>query len=161
MEKRNMRVKTSRLDVIRQIIAGQRIACQEELLEELAKEGYKLTQGTLSRDLKMLKVAKAASAVGKSYYVLPNNTMYKRVRDNASASEAPRSDGFVSLRFTGNLAVVKTHPGYASRMAYDIDQADLDSVIGTIAGDDTIMIALEEGVSKEAVRLELGRVIKM
>ncbi len=159
MEKRNMRVKSSRLDVIKQIISERRITCQEELLEALAKEGYKLTQGTLSRDLKLLKVAKAASVVGKSYYVLPNNTMYRRVRETASVSDTQRADGFVSLRFTGNLAVVKTHPGYASRMAYDIDRAELEHVIGTIAGDDTIMIAIEEGVSHEAVRLELGRVI--
>ncbi len=161
MEKRNIIAKRSRLDVIRQIISDQRVACQEELLDLLADSGYKVTQGTLSRDLKILKVAKVASSAGKSYYILPDNPMYKRVRDNAVVVEAAHKDGFVSLRFTGNLAVLKTLPGYASRMAYDIDQANFDFVVGTIAGDDTIMIALEEKVRKEAVRKELGKVIKM
>lgn len=155
-----MGVKNTRLDAIREIISGQKITCQEELLDALSEKGYKLTQGTLSRDLKQMKVAKAASVVGKSYYVLPSNTMYKRVKDN-NFVEPRHADGFVSLRFSGNIAVLKTMPGYASRMAYDIDNANLEHVLGTIAGDDTIMIVLEEGAPKEVVRLELERVIKI
>ena len=155
-----MGVKNTRLDAIREIISGQKITCQEELLDALSEKGYKLTQGTLSRDLKQMKVAKAASVVGKSYYVLPSNTMYKRVKDN-NFVEPRHADGFVSLRFSGNIAVLKTMPGYASRMAYDIDNANLEHVLGTIAGDDTIMIVLEEGTPKEVVRLELERAIKI
>lgn len=155
-----MGVKNTRLDAIREIISGQKITCQEELLDALSEKGYKLTQGTLSRDLKQMKVAKAASVVGKSYYVLPSNTMYKRVKDN-NFVEPRHADGFVSLRFSGNIAVLKTMPGYASRMAYDIDNANLEHVLGTIAGDDTIMIVLEEGAPKEVVRLELERTIKI
>lgn len=153
-----MGVKNSRLDAIKDIISEQKVSCQEELLDELARKGFKLTQATLSRDLKQLKVAKANSVVGKPYYVLPNNTMYRRVKEH-HAVEPHHSDGFVSLRFSGNIAVIKTQPGYASRMAYNIDNADLDHVLGTIAGDDTIMVVIEEGVSKELVRLELGRVL--
>lgn len=155
-----MGVKNTRLDAIREIISGQKITCQEELLDALSEKGYKLTQGTLSRDLKQMKVAKAASVVGKSYYVLPSNTMYKRVKDN-NFVEPRHADGFVSLRFSDNIAVLKTMPGYASRMAYDIDNANLEHVLGTIAGDDTIMIVLEEGAPKEVVRLELERAIKI
>jgi transcriptional regulator of arginine metabolism len=155
-----MGIRNSRLDVIKEIISSQKITCQEELLDALAQKGYKLTQATLSRDLKQMKVAKATSVVGKSYYVLPNNTMYRRVKDT-QVTEARHSDGFVSLRFSGNLAVMKTNPGYASRMAYDIDNANLEHVLGTVAGDDTIMIVFEEGVSKEVVRLELAQVIRM
>ena len=155
-----MGIRNSRLDVIKEIISSQKITCQEELLDALAQKGYKLTQATLSRDLKQMKVAKATSVVGKSYYVLPNNTMYRRVKD-MQVTEARHSDGFVSLRFSGNLAVMKTNPGYASRMAYDIDNANLEHVLGTVAGDDTIMIVFEEGVSKEVVRLELAQVIRM
>lgn len=154
-----MGVKNSRLDAIRDIISEQKVSCQEELIDALSHKGFKLTQATLSRDLKQLKVAKAASVVGKSYYVLPNNTMYKRIKETHHAVEVKHHDGFVSLRFSGNIAVIKTQPGYASRMAYDIDNAELDYVLGTIAGDDTIMVVIEEGVSKEAVRLELARVI--
>ena len=69
-----MRTKSSRLDSIKIIISTKEIGSQEELLRELEIEGYTLTQATLSRDLKQLKVAKAASPGGKYIYVLPNNT---------------------------------------------------------------------------------------
>ena len=75
-----MKSKNSRLDAIKIIISCKEIGSQEELLQELAKEGFRLTQATLSRDLKQLKVAKAASMNGNYVYVLPNNTMYKRDR---------------------------------------------------------------------------------
>ena len=74
-----MKSKNSRLDAIKIIISCKEIGSQEELLQELAKEGFRLTQATLSRDLKQLKVAKAASMNGNYVYVLPNNTMYKRM----------------------------------------------------------------------------------
>ena len=83
----HMGTKSSRLEVIRLIISSQEIANQDELVKELAKEGYNITQATLSRDLKQLKVAKAASITGKSFYVLPNNTMYKRIREHMPIQE--------------------------------------------------------------------------
>ena len=91
-----MKKKESRLDTIKMIISSKEISCQEELLRELINEGFELTQATLSRDLKQLKVAKAASMSGKYVYVLPNNIMYKRSTDQ-SASEMLVSNGFESL----------------------------------------------------------------
>ena len=67
--------KSKRLDSIKMIISSKEIGSQEELLRELAKEGYELTQATLSRDLKQMKVAKAATTNGNYVYVLPNDTM--------------------------------------------------------------------------------------
>ena len=156
-----MKSKNNRLDAIKIIISSKEIGSQDELLQELTREGFCLTQATLSRDLKQLKVAKATSVVGKSYYVLPDNTMYKRVKDVSFTQEERHPDGFVSMRFSGNIAVIKTQPGYANRMAYNIDNSDLEHVLGTIAGDDTIMAVIEEGVSKEVVRLELSRAIRI
>ena len=72
-----MKVKTSRLETLKMLISSMELSTQEEVIRELKKEGYKLTQATLSRDLKQLKVAKAASMNGKYVYVLPNETMYK------------------------------------------------------------------------------------
>lgn len=74
-----MKNKNNRLDSIKMIISSREIRSQEELLQQLCKEGYQLTQATLSRDLKQLKVAKAASISGNYVYVLPNNTLYKRI----------------------------------------------------------------------------------
>ena len=134
-----MSTKTERLDTIKIIISSQEISSQEELLQALAREGFELTQATLSRDLKQLQVAKAANAAGKYVYVLPNDIMYKRSRVY-DASEMLVNNGFVSLHFSGNIAVIRTRPGYASSMAYDIDNRECEAILGTIAGDDTIML---------------------
>ena len=88
-----MKSKNSRLDAIKIIISSKEVGSQEELLQELAKEGFRLTQATLSRDLKQLKVAKAASMNGNYVYVLPNNTMYKRMTEQHSASEMLMHNG--------------------------------------------------------------------
>lgn len=105
-----MKSKNSRLDAIKIIISSKEVGSQEELLQELAKEGFRLTQATLSRDLKQLKVAKAASMNGNYVYVLPNNTMYKRMTEQHSASEMLMHNGFISIEFSANLAVIKTRP---------------------------------------------------
>ena len=110
-----MKKKANRLDAIKMIISSKEVGSQEELLQELNREGFELTQATLSRDLKQLKVAKAASMNGKYVYVLPNNIMYKRSTDQ-SAGEMLRNNGFISLQFSGNIAVIRTRPGYASSM---------------------------------------------
>ncbi len=148
--------RISRLDIIKRIISSKEIGSQDELLTALKKEGYNTTQATLSRDLKFMKVAKASSPFGKSVYILPENTRYKRVRDGASSGMAEFSEGFVSINFSANIAVVKTKPGYASRMAYNIDNADIEEVIGTIAGDDTVMLILAENVTREDAKMALS-----
>lgn len=154
-----MRKKATRLDAIKLIISNKEISSQEDLLNELLKEGFQLTQATLSRDLKQLKVAKAATMNGKYIYVLPNDIMYKRISSEQTATEMMRSSGFISLQFSGNIAVIRTRPGYASSIAYDIDSREYNEIIGTIAGDDTIMLVLREGVSKSTIRTMLSFII--
>ena len=141
------------------LISSQELSSQEEVLQALEKEGFKLTQATLSRDLKQLKVAKAASMNGKYVYVLPNDTMYKRVTPPRAAREMLLTSGFISLNFSGNMGVIKTRPGYASSIAYNIDNSDIPEIIGTIAGDDTIFIVIRQGVLEEDVIRALEMVI--
>jgi transcriptional regulator of arginine metabolism len=150
-----MDTKGSRLEVIRLILSSQEISSQEDLLKRLQQEGFLLSQATLSRDLKQLKVAKAASMNGRSIYILPNNAMYRRVREHRPIQEMLLSSGVQAIHFSGNLCVIKTRPGYASSVAYDIDNANIPEVIGTVAGDDTIMIVLEENYSRELMRMKL------
>lgn len=154
-----MKNKNTRLDTIKILISTKEIGSQDELLRELEDEGYALTQATLSRDLKQLKVAKAASTSGKYIYVLPNNSLYKRTTEPKMEARMPVSNGFVSLRFSGNIGVIRTRPGYASSIAYDIDNGEVSEVLGTIAGDDTIMIILREGVTRTEVVHALQRII--
>ena len=146
-----MKTKDRRLEAIKMIISGKEVGSQEEVLNELRKEGFTLTQATLSRDLKQLKVAKAASMNGKYVYVLPNETMYRRSHKPLSAGEMFSNPGFLSINFSGNLGVIKTRPGYASSIAYNIDNSNVPEILGTIAGDDTIIIVLREGVDHNAL----------
>ena len=146
-----MKTKDRRLEAIKMIISGKEVGSQEEVLNELRKEGFTLTQATLSRDLKQLKVAKAASMNGKYVYVLPNETMYRRSHKPLSAGEMLSYPGFLSINFSGNLGVIKTRPGYASSIAYNIDNSNVPEILGTIAGDDTIIIVLHEGVDHNAL----------
>lgn len=146
-----MKVKSCRMETLKMLISSMELGSQDEVLKALAKEGYKLTQATLSRDLKQLKVAKAATMNGKYVYVLPNDTMYKRISSHRSASEMLQISGFRSIQFSGNIAVLKTRPGYASSIAYNIDNTDIPEIIGTIAGDDTVLIVIKQGVPDSVV----------
>ena len=138
-----MKAKTVRMKTLKMLISSKELSSQEEVLKALAKEGFTITQATLSRDLKQLKVAKAASMNGKYVYVLPNETMYKRVSSPQRATDMANSNGFLSLTFSGQLAVMKTRPGYAS----------------AVAGDDTLFIAIEEGFDREKIVEGLSQII--
>ena len=118
-----------------------------------------MTQATLSRDLKQLKVAKAATMRGNYIYVLPNDTMYKRVSTPHTIREMMQVPGFLSINFSGNMGVIKTRPGYASSIAYNIDNSQIDEILGTIAGDDTIFIVIKQGVTKNEVTEALRDVV--
>lgn len=155
-----MKMKDRRLETIKMIISSQELGSQEEVLQELKKAGFTLTQATLSRDFKQLKIAKAASMNGQYVYVLPNETMYKRVRKPMSAMEMMQTPGFRSVDFSGNIAVIKTRPGYASSIAYNIDNSDVKEILGTIAGDDTILIVLREGTDREDVLRGLSGIVE-
>lgn len=154
-----MKVKSNRMELLKMLISSKEMSSQEELLKALATEGYNITQATLSRDLKQLKVAKAATMSGKYVYVLPNETMYRRVSKAASMKEMLQSTGFRSINFSGNMGVIKTRPGYASSIAYNIDNSDIPQILGTIAGDDTIFIVKGVGVSNDEIIEELRQVL--
>ena len=154
-----MKVKKSRLETLRMIISSRELGNQEELLAALQQEGFKLTQATLSRDLKQLKVAKAATMNGNYVYVLPNATMYKRVSSPAQIKEMMQVPGFLSIQFSGHMAVIRTKPGYASSIAYNIDNSEIPYILGTIAGDDTIFMVIQENIDEHDVVTALKKVV--
>ena len=112
-----MKNKKDRIAVIRDIIQSQSISSQDELLTQLLEKGFKVTQATLSRDLKQMQIAKIATREGGYMYVMP---------DVAA-------------------------PGYASSIAYDIDMCALPEVMGTLAGDDTILVIPRSGFTTHQV----------
>lgn len=154
-----MKLKSDRIEALKMLISSKELGSQDEVLTALAEEGFRVTQATLSRDLKQLKVAKAASMNGKYVYVLPNETMYKRVPSPRMATEMMRTPGYLSIHFSGNMGVIRTRPGYASSIAYNIDNANIEDILGTIAGDDTIFIVVKEGVTRESLLRELSIVV--
>ena len=154
-----MKVKNNRLEALRMIISSQQLGSQEELLAALQREGCKLTQATLSRDLKQLKVAKAASMSGNYVYVLPNETMYKRVSTPLQIKEMMQVSGFISIQFSGNMGVIRTRPGYASSIAWNIDNSDIPQILGTIAGDDTIFIVIKQNSTEREVIEALNKAV--
>lgn len=156
-----MKTKNSRLETLRMIISSRELGSQEELLNALQKEGFSLTQATLSRDLKQLKVAKAATLRGNYVYVLPNDTMYKRVNTPGNIREMMTASGFLSINFSGNMGVIKTRPGYASAIAWNIDSSDIPQILGSIAGDDTIFVVIREGVSHNEVVEAINRMMNI
>ena len=154
-----MKEKNSRLEALKLLISSQEIGCQEDLLKALSVEGFHITQATLSRDLKQLKVAKAASINGKYTYVLPNETMYKRIPTPRTAREMMKVSGFLNISYSGNLGVMKTRPGYASSVAYNIDNGGIEEILGTISGNDTIFIAFKEPYDQEEMTRRMQNVI--
>lgn len=154
-----MKNKLNRLNAIRIIIANERIGSQDELLKRLFEQGFDLTQATLSRDLKQLKVAKTAASDGSYIYILPSNPLYKRITKGKQTYEQQVRSGFVSINFSANIAVIKTRPGYAGGIAYDIDEHELPSVLATVAGDDTILLVMKEGCSHHEVRHQLESIM--
>jgi transcriptional regulator of arginine metabolism len=150
--------KSDRHQSIRIIITENRIGSQEQLLELLRERGYNLTQATLSRDLKLMQVAKIADGAEGYLYVMPgmvNNTQATRESERINFL----ADGFKGIQFSGNLSVIRTLPGYASSIAAVIDNANPWEIIGTIAGDDTILVICKEGVSRGEIITSLKRIM--
>ncbi|HHJ10789.1 MAG TPA: hypothetical protein ENK25_07835 [Bacteroidetes bacterium] len=143
-----MNDRNTRLYLIRQMIRNHEIFTQEQLLEMLEERGYHVTQATLSRDLKFLRAGKIPFSNGRYKYVLDETA-----RLDPEADYHPSSgQGFVSLEFAQQMALIRTLPGYANMLAISIDRARRYELAGTIAGDDTILIVPRDGVSREAVR---------
>lgn len=144
-----MNQKTQRLSVIRKIIRSEYISSQEELIARLLESGMKVTQSTLSRDLKFMHVAKVPHKEKGYIYVLPNTS------HGDLASSANISDNIIDIAFSGNLCVITTKPGYASAISVPIDSRGISDLLGTIAGDNTILLILRENFDKEELMEQL------
>ncbi len=142
-----MKNKTQRLLAIRKIVSSGEISNQEEILDFLIEEGFQLTQATLSRDLKFLGVGKKPDREKGYVYVLPDDNNDEKIQYD---KKIPLM-GFKKIVFSHNLAVIKTLPGYASSLASMIDSIIQYEIIGTIAGDDTVLLIPSEGATHQDV----------
>ena len=150
-----MNQKTQRFATIRKIIRSEMISSQEELITRLRECGVEITQSTLSRDLKIMNVAKVPHKSRGYIYVLPNAAHHEvNVSSNIS-------DNITSLTFSGNLGVLKTKSGYASAISVPIDNLDCPAILGTIAGDNTILLILREDARRSQVIEAMQKIFPM
>ncbi len=129
----------SRREKILQIIAEQPVQTQQQLAELLVKEGFEVTQATVSRDIKELKLVKIPRAGGKSCYSVPP-VPETRMSDRFSRI---LSQTVQSIKSSGNLIVVNTLSGCANAAAEAIDSAKFQDILGSIAGDNTIFLVVD------------------
>lgn len=138
--------KRDRQDAILEIIRNSRVTSQLDLRDLLSAQGIEVTQATLSRDLRDLRIVKVPRAEGGGHYTLPDEW------EHAPPLETLLPTLFLSAEGTGNLLVVRTLTGGAQAVALGIDWEEWPEVLGTIAGDDTILLILREPGEMEEVR---------
>ena len=148
-------MKTTRQSKIIELIKKYEIETQEELSDYLQKEGYSVTQATISRDLRELKLTKISLAGGKQkYVVLGDNQEQSGDRFNRIFRE-----GFVSMDMAQNILVIKTSSGMASAVCAAVDAMEFQEIVGSIAGDDTIMCAIRTVEDTIALMKKLRRIL--
>lgn len=140
-------MKNSRQEKILELISAQDIETQEQLMRELNAHGYTVTQATISRDIKQLRLVKRAGPYGTMRYELSESNS---VPEFSSTIEQIFRQCVVQYSCAQNLVVIKTLPGLASAACSAIDQMALPSVLGSIAGDDTAFIAMRDTASATA-----------
>ncbi|HTO90329.1 MAG TPA: hypothetical protein VMJ70_04295 [Candidatus Sulfotelmatobacter sp.] len=147
--------RTRRLATLARLLSGHRFGSQEELADALARDGFEVTQGTLSRDLRSLGVGKRPGADGRSVYELPAPAAETLDRERQLID----LKSFVNeVRVAQNLMVVRTPPGHAHGVGRAIDLADYPGVIGTVAGDDTILVIVEDAPQARRLKKHLDAV---
>ncbi len=150
-----MKNKKIRIEAVKEVLLTEQVSSQDEMLQLLSEKGFDITQATLSRDLKMLRVFKTQTDTGEYIYKLPDNNVKKLPADGFFAKS------FLSLHFSGNIAVLKTRSGYASGVAAEIDEKMPAETLGTVAGDDTIIVVMRENVSQEQFKSRLASFLPM
>ena len=134
------KMKKNRQEKMLELISRYEIETQDELIEKLRESGIEVTQATISRDIRELKIAKMTTGKGSYRYVLPRHAESAPVIKFSAAL----TDSIVSINCAGNLAVIKTYPGLASAVAGGIDHMNLHQILGCVAGDDTILVVTRD-----------------
>lgn len=145
---KTMKERNDRLETLRLILARGESGCQDDILKELQRHGYGVTQATLSRDLRQLHAVKVP--LNKGYgYILPDHPQYQRSTKPATLANYLNTSGYCDIQFSGNFAIIHTRPGYAGGLASDIDAHKHPAILGTIAGDDTILVIAAEDTMRQ------------
>lgn len=148
-------MKISRQSKIIELINKYDIETQEELAERLMNDGYNVTQATVSRDIRELKLTKIAVEGGKQKYI----ALQKTEQGMSEKYTRVLREGFISMDMAQNIMVIKTVSGMAMAVAAALDSLHISSIVGSIAGDDTIMCAIRSKEDTIAVMERLNKII--
>ena len=149
-------MKNERQARILEIIAKFEVQTQEEITELLQMDGFKVTQATVSRDLKDLKLTKVMSPSGLYRYTASRSHDHMgKVKLNNAMLES-----IISVNYSMNNVVIKTFPGLAQAVASSVDALDLDSILGCVAGDDTIIVVTQDVESSEEISDKIKELMK-
>ncbi|HEX2985950.1 MAG TPA: arginine repressor [Caproiciproducens sp.] len=148
-------MKTRRHSKILELINQYTIDTQEELLRRLRQDGFDVTQATVSRDIKELRLVKTLSGDGKYRYTVGKDSG----KDYSAKFYRLLSDSAVSISCAGNLVVMKCLTGMAQAVCASMDSMHWDGVVGTLAGDDTIFVACKSDLEAERLVAELKKMV--
>ena len=148
-------MKTRRQGKILEFINEFSIETQEDLLDRLRKEGFNVTQATVSRDIKELRLHKTLSADGRYCY----STIAKGVNDTRNNFQSFFKTSVVSVVNAQNIVVIKTLPGMAQAVCASLDSIGYEDILGTIAGDDTIFVVCQSAESTDSLIEHLKKLI--
>jgi len=151
LNKGGLFLKALRQRKIKEIIKNSSISTQEELAEALKKTGFEVTQATVSRDIKELRLIKIAGQDFVSVYSLPKE---QEMVQNEERLRLMMQEFVIEIDFSENIVVLKTYPGNAHGVASLLDGSKWPGIIGTLAGDDTILLVIKP---KEKVEVILGK----
>ena len=149
-------MKKSRQSKIIEIIERLDVETQEELAAQLKREGYDVTQATVSRDIRQLKLTKVTGVGGRQKYVV----MPKEDAQLSDKFIRVLRDGFVSMDKAQNILVIRTVSGMAMAVAAAIDAMHFSEVVGCIAGDDTIMAAIRTNEDTDAIMEKINELLE-
>ena len=149
-------MKTDRHAQILRLVRENDIGTQEELAEKLNESGFRVTQATVSRDIRELKLTKVAGENGKMRYAL----MQQRAQSEEGRYIRVLKDAFVSMDVADSLVVVRTASGMAMAAAAVLDELQMDELVGSIAGDNTIMCAARSHQEAVALMEKLRRMLE-
>lgn len=143
-----MKDRDGRLRTIKHLIRTRRIRSQDILLELLEKYGHSVTQATLSRDLKLLKVGKISDGMDGYHYTIPGEEEH---RESEASYVQDLVRGWLSIDFSANIGVIRTMTGHADSVALALDNLQVEGILGTVAGDDTIIVVLDAGTAPKEI----------
>ncbi len=140
-------MKRIRQEKMLELISKYEIDTQDELIERLRESGFEVTQATVSRDIRELKISKMTTGKGTYRYVLPKQTApTSNMKFNSALIDA-----LISVDYACNIVVLKTHAGLANAVAVGLDSMHLENILGCVAGDDTIMLVSRSEESAKVI----------